>query len=90
MNVIFNKSGVTKTVKVGFSWTVFFFGSIALAFRQQWGFAFLMLVLDIFLLGIIHMIYAFFANKHLAEQLVIDGWEVTPDQKAVATAAWGV
>ena len=32
-----NKSGVVKEVKVGFSWTTFFFGGWVAMFRGQWG-----------------------------------------------------
>lgn len=32
-----NKTGVVKELKVGFSWTTFFFGAWVPMFRGQWG-----------------------------------------------------
>ncbi len=32
-----NSVGVIKKVKVGFSWTTFFFGGFVAMFRGQWG-----------------------------------------------------
>jgi hypothetical protein len=32
-----NSTGVAKELKVGFSWTTFFFGGIVAMFRGQWG-----------------------------------------------------
>jgi hypothetical protein len=90
MNVIFSKNGIQRQVKVGFSWTVFFFGIFALAYRRQFGFAFLFLVLDLMLFWLPHLVYAFFANKHLAEQLATEGWTLDYDNQAVAKSAWGI
>lgn len=36
MNVNFTKDGQTRFVKIGFSWTIFFFGALAFLHRAQY------------------------------------------------------
>ena len=42
-----NDVGITKTVKVGFSWTVFFFGFFVPLFRGDWKWAGIMAISSI-------------------------------------------
>lgn len=42
-----NDAGITKTVKVGFSWTVFFFGFFVPLFRGDWKWAGVMAISSI-------------------------------------------
>lgn len=42
-----NNNGVTKEVKQGFSWTVFFFGFFVPIFRADWKFAVIMFLASI-------------------------------------------
>ena len=42
-----NDAGITKTVKVGFSWTVFFFGFFVPLFRGDWKWAGIMAISSI-------------------------------------------
>lgn len=82
MHIKFKKNRLTKEVKVGFSWTIFFFGWIALAIRGQYVPA----LISFFTLNIAAFYYMFAANRLLARQLVRNGWfaiEDMPEQ-------WGI
>lgn len=80
MNVVLVKNGVVKDVKVGFSWTTLFFCGFNNFFRGEWliGIGLLILIIAINLVapvgGIVHLVYAFFANKVTARRLIADGW----------------
>jgi len=73
MNTTFTKNGIKKEVKNGFSWTVFFFGWIALLVRKQYGPA----VICLFTWNFAAMYFMFKANKMLAIDLVEQGWVTT-------------
>ena len=66
----FKKNGVIREVKTGFSWTVFFFGAVALFVRGQTNPGLVILST----VGFAWFYYIFKANKVLAEQLKIEGW----------------
>ena len=72
--IVMEKNSVRRAVKEGFSWTVFFFGLLALLIRKQ-----LIPALICFLtFGIAGFYYMFTANRLLKEQLLLEGWEKTP------------
>lgn len=73
MKVMFEKNGLYKEVKSGFSWTTFFFGGLAQFFRGE---ILLGIIFTAFYYTGIHIIYAFFANKVTARRLIADGWTV--------------
>jgi len=73
MHTTFTKNGLKKEVKNGFSWTVFFFGWIALLVRKQYGPA----AICFFTWNFASMYFMFKANKMLAIDLVEQGWVTT-------------
>lgn len=82
MHIKFKKNNLTKEVKVGFSWTIFFFGWMALAIRGQYVPA----LISFITLNIAGFYYMFAGNRLLARKLVVDGWiaiEELPKQ-------WGI
>ena len=82
MHIKFRKNGVVKEVKVGFSWTIFFFGWMALAIRGQYVHALISFVTFNFA----GFYYMFAGNRLLARQLASKGWvsiEDLPEQ-------WGI
>jgi hypothetical protein len=81
MNAQFTKNGLTKEVKIGFSWTIFFFGWIALLIRKQYGYA----ALSFFTFNITSIYFMFSANKALAHDLIENGWEIDAGVKQ-----WGI
>lgn len=84
MKVIFEKNGLTKEVKCGFSWTTFIFGGIVQIIRGEYIIGILLLLA--WSIGA-HFVYAFFANKVTARKLIEDGWTVyRKDNPLVQTA----
>ncbi|MGQ2286611.1 DUF2628 domain-containing protein [Leuconostoc suionicum] len=71
-----------KQVKVGFSWTVFFFGFFPALFRGDWKWLSIILLVDIALAiftfgigsGIFGIIMAFFYNKLYITDLLASGY----------------
>ena len=82
MHVRFQKNGVQREVKHGFSWTVFFFGWIALFVRGQ----IVPGVLGLLTFNITTLYYMFAANKLLARSLAADGWRPVDS----VPAEWGI
>ena len=74
MHVRFVKNRMSREVKVGFSWTVFFFGPFPFAFRGQWGWALFTAVLCFLTWGLAGMLMAFFANRITGRSLAENGW----------------
>jgi hypothetical protein len=65
-----------KQVKIGFSWTMFFFGFWVPLFRGDWKWLIIMLLLDIiglFTFGFVTFLY----NKLYAEDLISKGFKPT-------------
>lgn len=70
-------TGIQKEVKVGFSWTIFFFSFIALLIRGQIKEALIVLLTSWIGIGIIYWIYLCFkGNEKLHEELLLKGFEV--------------
>ena len=70
MKIQFEKNGIIREVKEGFSWTVLFFSAVALSVRGQTNLALVVL----FTYGLATFYYAFKANKLLKEKYIIEGW----------------
>ena len=82
MHIKFQKNGVVREVKHGFSWTIFFFGWLALIVRKQYGLA----AIGFFTFNLSSFYFMFTANRLLARQMAEDGWhamEQTP-------SSWGI
>lgn len=86
MHIKFQKNGVTKEIKVGFSWTVFFFGWLALLARGMITQA----AISFFTLNFASLYYMFAINRIQAEKLAADGWIIDVQDKAYAFAKWGI
>ena len=82
MHIKFQKNGLTKEVKVGFSWTIFLFGWLALAIRKQYGAA----IISILLFNLPVLYYMFAGNKLLARDLAENGWTTTDK----TPESWGI
>lgn len=76
MQIKFVKNGITKSVPVGFSWSVFFFGGFPLLLRGQLAAGALLIIACVYTLGFAGMLAAFFANKWSADDLAAKGWIV--------------
>lgn len=77
-----NNAGVIKQVKVGFSWTTFFFGLLPALFRGDLKWFIIMLIAEIILgsftvgigAGIVGIVFAFIYNKIYIRGLLEKNW----------------
>lgn len=66
-----NGDFITKDCKIGFSWTIFFFGAITLMVRGMWAPA----IISIITLGAALFYYIFAGNRLYIEKLISEGFE---------------
>lgn len=79
-----NDAGITKTVKVGISWTVFFWGFFVPITRGDWKWAGIMVISEILLamltMGfgtlILHLVFVFKYNDFYINDLKEKGYRV--------------
>lgn len=80
------------TQKVGFSWTMFFFGALVPIFKADWIGALAMMLINIVVsyltngvgLWLIDAIIACFYNKNCIERMLQKGWEPSTQKDADA------
>lgn len=85
-----NEAGLVRQVKVGFSWTGFFFGGIPFFFRGMPGHGALWILLGLFTCGITNLILSFIINKQTAHYYLERGYKPSGDGWNVAALKWGV
>lgn len=66
--------GVTKVVKQGFSWTVFFFGALVPLFRGDIKWFLIMLFSGMFTFGLSNIVFIFIYNQKYIEDLLEKGY----------------
>ena len=71
-----NDNGVTKTVKVGFSWTMLFFGIFVPLVRGDWKWGLISIVLAPITFGISWLVFPFIYNKLYINDLKDKGYKV--------------
>ncbi|SDC36174.1 hypothetical protein SAMN05421734_10735 [Pelagirhabdus alkalitolerans] len=67
-------SGLVKETKVGFSWTVFFFGFFPPFFRGDWKWGLIILILSSFTFGLSNIVFWFIYNKLYIKDLLEAGY----------------
>ncbi|WP_078551865.1 hypothetical protein [Bacillus alkalicellulosilyticus] len=93
-----HESGVTKEVKIGFSWTTFFFGFFPALFRGDIKWALIMfiiaLVIGSFTFGIgasvVAIVFSFVYNKIYIKELMEKGYRPADDHAKKALQANGI
>ena len=85
-----NKSGVVATIKVGFSWTSFFFGPFVLLFRGLVLHSIAWFIAAIFTGGLSNIILAFIINKTTGLYKLENGYTQTGDNWSTAANEWGI
>jgi len=85
-----NSVGLTREVKVGFSWTAFFFGGIPFFFRGMRLPGIIWLVLSICTFGISNLILMFIINKQTAHHYLETGYSQIGKGWNIASKAWGI
>jgi len=86
--ITFEKGGVTRQVKVGFSWTVCIFGAFPFLFRGQMIAFLVAAVLCACTFGMAGIGFGFFANEWTAKHLLQKGWRVSKENIAVWPTSW--
>lgn len=74
-----NATGVTKELKVGFSWTIFFFGAWVAMFRGQWSEFAKWVFLNPITLGIWGIAQCWTANKKTVISFLEKGYAPATD-----------
>jgi len=69
-----NDNNETREGVVGFSWTVFFFGSYVPMFRGDWGSFVIMLIAELFSFRLVNLVYSFTYNKSYTRKLLEKGY----------------
>jgi hypothetical protein len=85
-------TGANKSVKIGFSWTTFFFGFFPAVFRDDWKWAAIIFMIEIivsiptlgFGFSVIGIIFSFFYNHLYINDLLKKGFVPGDDYSANA------
>jgi hypothetical protein len=85
-----NDSGIVRQVKVGFSWTAFFFGGLPFFFRGMHIQGIIFVVLALITFGISNLFLMFIINKQTAHYYLEHGYKPTGDGWNVAGPKWGM
>lgn len=85
-----NQVGVTKQVKLGFSWTMLFFGFFVPLFRGDLKWTLLSVVLSIVTGGLAWFVLPFIYNKSYIKGLLYAGWLPADDHSRSAMLAKGL
>ena len=64
-----------KEVKLGFSWTMFFFGVFVPLFRGDWKWFLIILIANLFTYGLASVAFAFIYNKIYIDDLLEKGYK---------------
>jgi hypothetical protein len=75
MNINLEKNNVLKTVKLGFSWTFFFFGIFIPLFRGDLKWFLIILISTIFTYGLALFVFMFVYNKIYVKDLLEKGYK---------------
>jgi len=85
-----NDVGLVREVKVGFSWTGFFFGGFPFFFRGIPLYGVAWVVLSLLTLGFSNLILAFLINKQTAHYYLEHGYKPVGEGWALAGQKWGI
>lgn len=85
-----NDFGVVKEVKVGFSWTMFFFGGFVPLFRGDIKWFFITWLVAIFTAGLSAFVFPFLYNKIYIKELLEKGYHPTNEGDKQVLMAHGI
>lgn len=85
-----NPYGMVKQVKLGFSWTMLFFGIFVPLLRGDLKWTFISLILVIITSGFAWLILPFFYNRLYIKDMLEKGWYPADDVSRDALAAKGI
>lgn len=73
--ILINEVGIMQKVKIGFSWTTFFFGPFVPLVRGDIKYFFIMIIASFLTFGISNIIFAFLYNKFYINDLLNKGYK---------------
>jgi hypothetical protein len=85
-----NDGGLVRKIKVGFSWTAFFFGGIPFFFRGIPLFGAAWVGLALVTMGFSNLILAFIINKQTAHYYLEHGYKPVGEGWGIAGQKWGI
>lgn len=85
-----NTAGLRRQVKVGFSWTAFFFGGFPFFFRGMPAQGIIWIILSMITFGFSNLFLMFIINKQTAHHYLENGYRPTGAGWDMAAARWGV
>lgn len=85
-----NQFGAMKQVKVGFSWTMLFFGFIVPLIRGDWKWCIVSLLISLVTCGIAWIVFPFIYNKIYIKDLIENGWYPADDAAKNALRVKGI
>lgn len=85
-----NQVGLTRQVKVGFSWTAFFFGGFPFFFRGMPGHGIIWIILSMITFGVSNLFLMFIINKQTAHHYLEHGYRPTGPGWDIASRKWGI
>jgi len=88
--ILENNNGIVREVKIGFSWTSFFFGGIPFFFRGMPIHGIGWIFLSIITLGISNFFICFLINKQTALYYLDNGYSVVGTNSNIPAVMWGI
>ena len=85
-----NSVGLTREVKVGYSWTAFFFGGFPFFFRGMPVQGIIWVILSLLTLGTSNLILPFLINKLSAHHYLENGYTPKGSNWDIAGPVWGI
>ncbi len=82
IKIMENEVGLQKKVKVGFSWTLLFFGVLVPLIRGDLKWALIMFVLAFLTGGVSWLVFPFTYNKIYVESLIENGYKFVENPKS--------
>ena len=70
------KNKIVKEAPVGFSWTTIFFGGFVPLFRGDWGWFFIMMIVNFITFGIASILFGFIYNRIYIQNMIKNGFKV--------------
>ena len=92
MKIVLNhpQTSMVKTVKVGFSWTMFFFGFFVPLFRGDWKWAIIIFLTAAVTFSLSSLIFMFIYNKIYINELLEKGYVAADGHAENVLASKGI
>lgn len=89
INLLNPNTNQIKQVKIGFSWTTFFFGCFPALFRGDWKWMIIQIVCSILTFGLSSLVFCFIYNKLYINDLLNAGYVAADESSKLALSNKG-